>query len=65
MAKKYYVEATKNSFVEIEVRDLSKKEAVNEAESLAKQYPQYQVFLGFDGGYLNRDGNHDVVGKAW
>lgn len=65
MSTKYYVEAIKNTFVEIESRDLSKSDAIETALELAKDYPDHQVFVGFNGGYLNQDGNHNVVGKAW
>lgn len=50
---------------------VSKKQAIMFAETAADNYPNDRVFVSWgrasDGqqGYLNRDGNHAIVGKAW
>lgn len=49
--------------------DLNRKEATEIAKREAEQDKHVLVtwFRKSDGqlGYLNRDGNHDITGKAW
>lgn len=42
----------------------SEAEAEKYADELAADYPEFNVFIAFGDGYLNRDG-HSPVGKKW
>lgn len=66
---KYTVEIHNENGIESSYHDLSKTEAVKAAKKESGQKKQVFIFWGraSDGqhGYLNPDGNHEIVGKSW